>query len=98
MLGDLFHHIETLSTSNWFYLIIFVIAFLDSMIPVVPSETMVILGGVAAGQGDLVLPLVILCGARRLVTAELRASRKQAAAPERHGIPMHSPAPSTVSR
>jgi membrane protein DedA with SNARE-associated domain len=70
MLGDLFHHIETLSTSNWFYLIIFVIAFLDSMIPVVPSETMVILGGVAAGQGDLVLPLVILCGAAGAFTGD----------------------------
>jgi membrane-associated protein len=62
MLGDLFQHIEDLSSSNWFYLFIFVIAFLDSMIPIVPSETLVILGGVAAGQGDLVLPLVILCG------------------------------------
>jgi len=62
-MGDLFHHLENLSTSNWFYLVIFVIAYLDSMIPIVPSETMVILGGVAAGQGELVLPLVVVCAA-----------------------------------
>ena len=63
ILGDLFDHLEELSTSPWFYLVIFVIAYLDSMIPLVPSETMVILGGVAAGQGDLELPIVIACGA-----------------------------------
>ncbi len=62
-MGDLFHQLEDLSTSSWFYLVIFVIAYLDSMIPLVPSETMVILGGVAAGQGDLALPLVIACAA-----------------------------------
>ena len=33
------------------------------MIPLVPSETAVIIGGVAAGQGDQVLVLVIVCGA-----------------------------------
>jgi membrane-associated protein len=63
VLGDLFHHLENLSTSEWFYLVIFVIAYLDSMIPLVPSETMVILGGVAAGQGDLELWAVIASGA-----------------------------------
>jgi membrane protein DedA with SNARE-associated domain len=62
-LDDFFHQLEDLSTSPWFYLVIFVIAYLDSMIPIVPSETMVILGGVAAGQGDLDLPIVIACGA-----------------------------------
>ena len=47
----------------WFLLVILAIAFFDSVIPLVPSETAVIIGGVAAGQGDQVLPLVILCGA-----------------------------------
>jgi membrane protein DedA with SNARE-associated domain len=61
VLGDVFHHLEELSTSPWFYLVILVIAYLDSMLPVVPSETMVILGGVAAGQGDLWIGLVIVC-------------------------------------
>jgi membrane-associated protein len=61
LLGDLLQHVEDLSGSSWFYLVIAVIAYLDSMIPIVPSETMVILGGVAAGAGDLWLPAVIGC-------------------------------------
>ncbi|MFV0308233.1 MAG: DedA family protein [Desertimonas sp.] len=52
-----------ISANWWFLLIIFVIAFLDSVIPVVPSETAVILGGVAAGQGDQHLLVVIAAGA-----------------------------------
>jgi membrane protein DedA with SNARE-associated domain len=37
--------------SNWWFLgVIFIIAFLDSVIPVVPSETTVIIGGVAAAS------------------------------------------------
>jgi membrane protein DedA with SNARE-associated domain len=47
----------------WFLLVILGIAFFDSVIPLVPSETAVIIGGVAAGQGDQQLVLVILCGA-----------------------------------
>jgi membrane protein DedA with SNARE-associated domain len=62
-LGDLLSSLEDLSTSPWFYLVIAVIAYLDSMVPVVPSETMVILGGVSAGTGDLWLPAVIGCAA-----------------------------------
>jgi membrane protein DedA with SNARE-associated domain len=51
-------------SSNWYFLaIIFVIAFLDSVVPVVPSETMVIIGGVAAGLGEQPLIGVIACGA-----------------------------------
>jgi membrane-associated protein len=51
-------------SANWYFLlIIFVVAVADSVIPVVPSETMVIIGGVAAGQGDQRLALVILAGA-----------------------------------
>ena len=61
ILGDLLQHVEDLSGSPWFYLVIAIIAYLDSMIPIVPSETMVILGGVAAGAGDLWLPAVIGC-------------------------------------
>jgi len=47
----------------WFLLVILAIAFFDSVIPLVPSETAVIIGGVAAGQGEQALLLVILCGA-----------------------------------
>ena len=51
------------SANWWFIIIIFAVAFLDSVIPVVPSETMVIIGGVAAGQGEQSLLFVILAGA-----------------------------------
>lgn len=55
--------LETFTSSPWFYLVIFTIALLDSVFPVVPSETTVILGGIAAGQGELSIPLVIFLGA-----------------------------------
>lgn len=55
--------LETFSSSPWFYVVIFVIALLDSVIPVVPSETTVILGGIAAGQGKLSIVAVIAVGA-----------------------------------
>jgi membrane-associated protein len=51
------------SSANWFIAVIFIIALLDSVVPVVPSETTVIIGGVAAGAGDQNLLLVILAGA-----------------------------------
>jgi membrane-associated protein len=49
--------------SGWAYAIILVLAFLDALVPVVPSETAVITGGVVAAAGDLSLPLVILVAA-----------------------------------
>jgi membrane protein DedA with SNARE-associated domain len=51
------------SSNWWFLLIIFAVAFLDSVLPIVPGETMVIIGGVAAGQGEQSLLLVIAAGA-----------------------------------
>jgi membrane protein DedA with SNARE-associated domain len=51
-------------SSQWqFLVIIFVIAFLDSVLPIVPSETMVIIGGVAAGVGEQPILAVIAAGA-----------------------------------
>ncbi len=51
-------------SSNWYFLaIIFAVAFFDSIVPIVPSETMVIIGGVAAGRGDHWLVAVIAAGA-----------------------------------
>jgi len=47
----------------WFILVIFIIALLDSIVPVVPSESTVIIGGIAAGQGDQAIFLVIIMGA-----------------------------------
>jgi len=54
---------DAVSGSDWTYLVIFVIAFLDSFFPVVPSETAVITGGVLAGSGDLSLELVLVSAA-----------------------------------
>lgn len=52
--------------SNWWFLgVIFIIAYLDSLIPIVPSETSVIVGGVAVGLGDAdySIWMVIVAGA-----------------------------------
>lgn len=52
--------------ANWWFLgVIAVIAYLDSVVPVVPSETTVIIGGVAVsiGEAPYSLWMVIACGA-----------------------------------
>ncbi len=54
---------EYVSGSPWTYVFLFVIAALDVIIPLVPSETSVILAGVLASTGDLELILVILFAA-----------------------------------
>ena len=43
-----------LSQNPWFLLFLFVVAFLDSVFPIVPSEFSVIAGGVASGSGMLI--------------------------------------------
>jgi membrane protein DedA with SNARE-associated domain len=63
LIGDAFDALKDLSDAPLFLLAIFGVALLDSVIPVVPSETLVIVGGVAAGRGDQFLPFVILAGA-----------------------------------
>lgn len=52
--------------SGWAYGIVFLFAFLDVLVPVVPSEASVITAGVVAAAGALYLPLIIVaaaCGA-----------------------------------
>jgi len=56
---DLFDSLNSYSNSPWLPLLVFVFAFADSLIPIVPSETIVIIGGVAAGQGDQQLAVVM---------------------------------------
>jgi len=56
---DLTDWLDQISSHWWFLLVIFAIAFLDSVIPIVPSETCVIIGGVAASQGNQNIFLVI---------------------------------------
>jgi membrane protein DedA with SNARE-associated domain len=63
VITDLTDWLDRISNHWWFLLIILVIAFLDSVIPVVPSETCVIIGGVAASQGYLNIFAVIAAGA-----------------------------------
>ena len=71
---DLFHQMETfitdVSMSPWFFALLFSVAFLDSVVPIVPSEFTVIAGGVASGAGTLIddrpvlsIVLVIVTGA-----------------------------------
>lgn len=57
----MFHQFTQLvaDASGWAYAIIFVFAFLDALIPIVPSETAVITAGVVAASGDLSLALII---------------------------------------
>lgn len=45
--------------SGWAYAVVFLLAVIDAVFPVVPSETAVITAGVVAAAGDLSLPLVI---------------------------------------
>jgi membrane-associated protein len=54
---------DYVSGSPWTYAFLFGIAALDVIFPLVPSETSVILGGVLAATGDLVLAGVIACAA-----------------------------------
>jgi membrane-associated protein len=55
--------VDWVSGAWWSYPVIFSVAMLDAFLPIVPSETVAITGGVLAGSGDLSLPLVILCAA-----------------------------------
>jgi membrane-associated protein len=47
----------------WAYPVIFAVAVVDAFFPVVPSESVVVVGGNLASSGDLMLPLVILSAA-----------------------------------
>ncbi len=55
--------LDRISSHWWFLAIIFAIAYLDSVVPLVPSETCVIIGGVAASQGNQSIYAVIAAGA-----------------------------------
>ena len=62
-LDSFFNWLEHYSGSPWFYVAIFSIALLDSVLPVVPSESLVIIGGVSAGLHQLHWSLVIIAAA-----------------------------------
>jgi membrane protein DedA with SNARE-associated domain len=69
-LDSVFDRLQDVSTTHWFYAVIFGIALLDSVIPLVPSETAVILGGIAAAQGHLNIWIVIGAGALGAATGD----------------------------
>jgi membrane-associated protein len=54
---------EWVSGAWWSYLVIFAVAAIDAFFPLVPSETLMVIGGNLASSGDLVLSLVIVSGA-----------------------------------
>ncbi len=54
----------------WSYLVIFGVSMLDAFFPVVPSETVVITGGVVASSGDLNLLLVIVCASTGAIVGD----------------------------
>ena len=57
----MFHQFTHLvsEASGWAYGILFLLAFLDALVPVVPSETSVITAGVVASAGDLSLLVIV---------------------------------------
>lgn len=63
IITDLTDWLDEFSSNWWFLLVIFAVALLDSVLPIVPGETTVIAGGVAAGAGNQSLALVIFAGA-----------------------------------
>src|SRR5262249_13207747 len=54
---------EWVSGAWWSYFVIFGAAAVDAFFPLVPSETVVIIGGNLAAHGDMSLPLVIVAAA-----------------------------------
>jgi membrane protein DedA with SNARE-associated domain len=63
IITDMTDWLDRISSHDWFLLVILAIAYLDSIIPIVPSETCVIIGGVAASLGTQNIFAVITAGA-----------------------------------
>lgn len=62
--------ISLVSESPWTYAVVFGVALLDVIAPVLPSESIVIVAGVLAGSGKLVLALVIVCAAAGAIAGD----------------------------
>jgi len=61
---------DWVSGAWWAYPLIFAVAAVDAFFPLVPSETVVVIGGNLASSGDLSLPLVILAAAAGAVAGD----------------------------
>ena len=55
--------VDLVSGAWWSYPLVFAVSYLDAIIPIVPSETIVITAGVLSASGDMSLPLVIVFAA-----------------------------------
>ena len=62
--------VDWVSGEWWSYLVIAAVSMLDAFFPFVPSETVVITGGVVASSGDLNLLLVIVCAAAGAIAGD----------------------------
>jgi membrane protein DedA with SNARE-associated domain len=62
--------ISLIGNSWWTFPFLFVLAMLDSVVPLIPSETAVIAAGVAAASGDLNLAVVIAFAAAGAVVGD----------------------------
>jgi membrane-associated protein len=62
--------IDLISDAWWTYPFLFLFALLDSIIPIIPSETAVIAAGVVAGSGSLSLPVIIIVAAAGAVCGD----------------------------
>ncbi|HST56120.1 MAG TPA: DedA family protein [Solirubrobacteraceae bacterium] len=61
---------QLISDSPWTYALIFGVALLDVIAPILPSESLVILAGVLAGSGKLEIALVIVCAAAGAIAGD----------------------------
>ena len=61
---------EWVSGAWWSYPVIFTIAVIDAFFPVVPSETLVVIGGSLSASGDLHFLVVVLAGAAGAVLGD----------------------------
>jgi membrane-associated protein len=55
--------LDAMSSSDWTYVLVLVVCALDAVLPILPSETMVVTGGVLAASGQLNVELIMLVGA-----------------------------------
>jgi len=61
---------DWVSGSSWSYFVIFIVAVIDAFFPLVPSETVLVIGGSFAASGDLNLLFVILAGSAGAVLGD----------------------------
>lgn len=61
---------DWVSEAWWSYPLVFTVAGVDAFFPVVPSETVLVIGGNLSSGGGLSLPLVILAGAAGAVAGD----------------------------